>query len=232
MAKKKKKKDVPAAPKPKRRRANQRRSRKRSNNLSGWLLLGGVVVLLLLGYFYFSSSSAPPVDAARLADDPLLGTEAPVVTIVEFGDFGCHACQGWHQAGIREQIMANYGDQVRFVWRDFPVITPQSPKAAEAAQCAHDQGRFWDYHDLLYERAPKIGESDLKEYAAEVGLDSQAFESCLDSNQHQATVQHDLDAARDLRLRGTPSFVVDGQVLTGPPSYQTLEGLIQSALGS
>lgn len=231
MAKNKKKKAANVS-KSKRAWSNRRSRSRKSKKQLYWGLAGGTFLLVMIGLFYFSSSSAPPVESARLENDPVLGTEEPVVTIVEFGDFGCHACQGWHQAGIREQIMAKYGDQIRFEWRDFPVITAQSPKAAEAAQCAHDQNNFWAYHDLLYERAHKIAVSNLKEYASEVGLDTQAFNTCLDSNQHQATVQYDLDAARDLQLRGTPSFVVDGKVLTGPPSYQMLESLIQTALGS
>ena len=229
---KKKKKQAGNMSKSKGRRGNRRATRKKSNRQLYWGLAIVGLVVVAIGVFYFSTPSAPPVEAARLENDPVLGGDEPAVTIVEFGDFGCHACQGWHQAGIREQIMAKYGDQVRFVWRDFPVITPQSPKAAEAAQCAHDQGQFWPYHDLLYERAPKIRVNELKAYASEVGLDSEAFNTCLDSNQHQATVQYDLDAARDLRLRGTPSFIVDGQTLAGPPSYQMLESLIQTALGS
>ena len=99
-----------------------------------------------------------------------------------------------------------YGDQVRFVWRDFPVITPQSPKAAEAGQCAYDQGQYWEYHDLLYERAPALGVNDLKTYAAEVGLDTAQFNQCLDAGQHQATVDHDLQDALGRGFRGTPSF--------------------------
>ena len=83
------------------------------------------------------------------------------MTIIEYGDFGCPTCRGWEQAGVLKQIVATYGDQVHFVWRDYPIITAQSPQAAEAGQCAFDQGKFWQYHDLLYAKQPALSISDL-----------------------------------------------------------------------
>lgn len=127
-------------------------------------------------------------------------------------------------------MLATYGDQIRFVWRDFPVITAQSPKAAEAAQCAYDQGFFWEYHDLLFERANSLRVGDLKAYAGELDLDSAAFNQCLDSGQHQATVENDLQDAYRHRFRGTPSFLVNDQPLAGPPNFQSLQNLIEPIL--
>ena len=83
-------------------------------------------------------------------------------------------------------MLAEYGDQVQFVWRDFPIITAQSPKAAEAGQCAFDQGKFWEYHDYLFERANSLSVSDLKAYAREVGLDGEQFDQCLDFRAEQS----------------------------------------------
>lgn len=84
---------------------------------------------------------------------------------------------------------------MRFVWRDFPVITAQTPKAAEAAQCAYEQGQFWQYHDLLFEQATSLRIGDLKRYAEELGLDSTLFNECLDSGVHEETVDQDLQDA-------------------------------------
>jgi protein-disulfide isomerase len=114
-----------------------------------------------------------------------------------------------------EQLQANYGDQVRIVWRDLPIITPQSPKAAEAAQCAYDQGRFWDYHDLLFVQAPNLGVRNLKSYAVELGLDEDVFNQCLDSGTHADTVDLDKRDAFRRGLRGTPSFLINDQPLIG-----------------
>ncbi|MBI3761255.1 MAG: thioredoxin domain-containing protein, partial [Chloroflexi bacterium] len=163
-----------------RRRAEQGRRRR--------LMIGAVVIGLLavaaFARFAWPRPTPQPVDAARLADDPSLGPSTAPVTIVEYGDFGCPSCRAWHQAGILDRIRAQYGERVRFVWRDFPIITAQSPKAAEAGQCAYDQSKFWEYHDLVYDRAPAIGVSDLKAYAAEIGLEVEKFNQCLDSGQH------------------------------------------------
>jgi protein-disulfide isomerase len=193
----------------------------------------GVLGILVIGAFIFwPRPKALEVSAARLSDDPSIGSSTALVTIVEYGDFGCPACRSWHFAGIRDRILSQYGDQVRFVWRDFPVITAQSPKAAEAAQCAYDQGKFWEYHDLLFDRAPAISVSALKAYAAQLELDVDAFNTCLDSGQHRATVERDLNEARRLGLPGTPSFAVNDQRLVGPPTYEVLQGVIIEALAN
>ena len=102
------------------------------------------------------------------------------MTIIEYGDFGCTTCRGWEQAGVLKQIVAAYGNQVHFVWRDYPIITAQSPQAAEAGQCAFDQDKFWQYHDLLYAKAPALSISNLKSYAAQIGLNTAQFDQCLE----------------------------------------------------
>ncbi|MGB7094974.1 MAG: thioredoxin domain-containing protein [Anaerolineales bacterium] len=193
----------------------------------------GIVALVLLlaaGYFLWPRPQALAVSPDRLNDDPFLGADDAQVTIIEYGDFGCPSCRAWHNAGILDQILATYGDQVRFVWRDFPVITAFSPEAAQAAQCAYDQGHFWEYHDLLFERAASLRVGDLKSYANELGLDRASFDRCLDSEQHRATVEKDLEEAFERRLPGTPSFLINEQPLAGPPNFQTLQSLIEANL--
>lgn len=197
-----------------------------------YLRIGAIVLglVLVLGYFLWPRPQAAAVSADRLQDDPSIGAADAPVTIVEYGDFGCPTCRAWHNAGIMDQVRTVYGDQVRFVWRDFPVITARSPKAAEAAQCAYDQGKFWEYHDYLYERASSLETSDLKRFASDLGLDSDKFNRCLDSGRHQATVDYDLQDALSRRFRGTPSFLVNDQPLAGPPDFQYLQSLIDPVL--
>ena len=149
--------------------------------------------------------------------------------IVEYADFGCPACRAWHNSGIREQVLATYGDQVRFVWRDFPVITPQSPKAAEAGHCAGRQDKFWEYHDLVYESGAGLSVSLLKQYADQLELDRTAFDQCLDQGLMARKVQANDQQARALGLRGTPGFTLNGRPLPAPPSYDQLAGLIAEA---
>jgi protein-disulfide isomerase len=161
---------------------------------------------------------------------PALGPASAPITIADYADFGCPSCQAWHRMGILNQIRAHYGDKIRFVWYDFPVITPQSPKAAEAARCAADPGKFWEYHDLLYLRAPAIGVDALKAYARELKLDSASFNQCLDAGVHQAAVERDLQDAFAHQFHGTPSFLINGQLLIGPPAFAVLQRRIDAIL--
>ena len=149
-----------------------------------------VCALVLLAAMLVLLGCRNPIEPSRtdrLTDDPALGPKNAPVTIVEYGDFGCTACRAWHNADVLEDLRSKYGDRIRFVFRDFPVITPDSPKAAEAGQCAYDQGKFWEYHDRLY-TAPAIDVPHLKESAAETGLDMASFTQCLDSGRHAPTV--------------------------------------------
>lgn len=199
-----------------------------------WLGYGALALILIAVIFYFSTRpKAQPLDETRLASNPTLGADTAKVTITEYGDFGCTSCRAWHNAGILDQIRAAYGDQVQFVWKDFPVITAQSPKAAEAGQCAFDQGKFWEYHDLLFAKAPALEVSDLKNYAAQLGLDTAKFNQCLDSGQDQAKVDQSLnEAERQYAFPGTPSFLVNGKKLIGPPSFEVLKSTIDAILAN
>ncbi len=192
----------------------------------------GLAILAVVATLAWPQGGMKAVSQVRLVNDPTVGAEAAPVVITEFADFGCHGCQGWHEAGIKDRILEEYGDKVQFVWKDFPVITAQSPKAAEAGQCAYDQDKFWPFHDLVYESHAGLALSTLKRHAETVGMDMNAFNQCLDSGQHEATVAHDLEFARSLRLRATPSFRVNGRTLPGPPSYEQLAGIIENELAN
>ena len=211
--------------------------------IGGSLVLAGLVLVLLVVVGIWRGGNAPEADPlAALRESSLdasvassidtsaleaalgislanvRGNPAAPVSIVEYGDFGCPACRAWHNAGVLEQLEATYGDQISFTFRHFPVITLQSPKAAEAAQCAAEQERFWEYHDYLYEVANgRLGDEDLKQSAEAVGLDGQAFGECLDSGKHQDYVANDFNAAREAGARGTPTFLINGQQVNPQP---------------
>ncbi len=206
--------------------------------------------MLVAGYGVVHSTQTvtPTPSATRApvaATDPSLGPASAPVTLIESGDFGCTTCRAWEKAGVLKAARQEYGDKLRFVWRDFPVtparfgigqialgasVTAESPKAAEAGRCAYDQGKFWDYHDLLYQRAPALSVADLKTYAGQLGLDTAAFNQCLDLGQHKPTVDDETQAAFKLGFRGTPSFLLNGQPLVGPPTLPYLEQLINQRL--
>lgn len=225
---KKNKRDDPAANKQGNRPTGARGERR-------WLLFGSVAILALFigAYTLWHPLPEEALGAGRVSDDPALGPETAPVTIVEYGDFGCSACKAWHRAGILNELRTRYGDQIRFVFRDFPVITPQSPKAAEAGQCAYDQGKFWEYHDWLYSAAA-IDVSHLKTFAAEIGLDARKFNQCLDSGRHGLTVDRDLQDAIARGFRGTPEFLVNDQPITlgGPPTFEYFQRVIDPILAS
>lgn len=197
-------------------RAQERRARQQRQR---WLTIGGLVAIAALivgGFVATRPPAAPAVAPDRANRHPALGPETAPVTLVEFGDFQCTTCRAWYRSGVEKQILQAYGDKVRFVFRPVNVINPPtSGIAAEAAQCAFDQGKFWEYHDLLYERQPAASDSDLKAYAAQLGLDTAKFNACLDSHQYQSLVAADTQEAFREGLRGTPFYTVNGQPFYG-----------------
>jgi len=187
------------------------------------VILGGAIIIGL-------NNPAQPAASAGPENGRTQGSANAAFIIVEYGDFGCTTCKAWEQQGIMPKIEAKYGSKVRFVWRDLPIITLESPKAAEAADCAADQGQFWPYHNLLYVKAPAIAVSDLKTYAAQLGLDAAKFNACLDSGQHAADVQADLQDGLGRGFRATPAFLVNNKPLIGPPSFEQLSMMIDANL--
>jgi protein-disulfide isomerase len=196
-----------------------------------WLLLVLVLVAGVLGAIVLLNTNGEAEEISTPAQRAI-GPQTAPVTITEYGDFGCISCKAWHQFGIREQVLERYGEQVRFVWRDFPVTAPQSPQAAEAGLCAHDQGHFWAYHAILFANAPALGEGNLKVYAAEIGLDTQTFNSCLETGVHRSVVEQERTSALQQGFRSVPSFMVNDQRLIGPPSFDQLVAMIDEILAS
>ena len=217
------------------RRQERRETRQREQRMR-WIRISGLVILAVaaLGIFgFYRASTAPQVDApeevsAANIDGP---ADAPV-SIVEFGDFGCPSCRAWHNSGIKQQLLADFGDQISFTFRHFPVITAQSPKAAEAGQCAAEQGDFWTFHDYVYEQTPPgaLAPDQLKSYAAALGLDAAQFNECLDSGKYRSYVANDQGAALAAGARGTPTFFINGQQVGF--SYEAMASTIQNELGS
>jgi protein-disulfide isomerase len=189
-------------------------------------------VLLLITIAIVALSSPKSADEKTEIPVRALGPIRASVVIQEYSDFGCITCRVWHQLGIVEKIQEKYGDEVRFEWHDFPVITSNSPKAAEAGFCANDQGQFWQFHDVVFKNYPKISVEDLKKYALELGLDASIFNECLDSGKYKKAVQQELNNGYALGFRATPSFLVNDQALIGPPSFEQLSRIIDELLSA
>lgn len=176
--------------------------------------------------------SAPPVFRAEVgtAGAPFKGAPGAPVTIVEFQDFHCPFCRRV-QATVAE-ILARYGDRVKVVHRDFPIdsLHPLARKGHEAARCANEQGKFWAYHDLLYANAPKAGPEHLTAFAQEVGLNLRAFEQCVSSRKYRAAVQKDVDDGHGLGVTGTPTFFINGRLLSGAQPFESFARMIDEEL--
>src|SRR5260221_14714201 len=126
------------------------------------------------------------------------------MTIVEYSDLECPVCK--QAQGTLDKVLERYSGNIKLVYRDLPLekIHPQARRAAEAARCARDGGKFWGYHDVLFAQSPKLSSEDLKRYATQVGLDVEKFDACLTSGVHRAGVQKDVDEGENLGITGTP----------------------------
>jgi len=163
-------------------------------------------------------------------DDPAEGPATAPVTIVEFADFQCPFCG--QLAPTLRRIREQYGDRVRLVWKDFPLtqLHPRASQAAEAARCASDQGRFWEYHDRLFTNQRALETSALKQYAKDVGAETARFAACLDSGKYAEAVRLASNAAATLGLTSTPTTFVNGRMVSGAKPYATFAAVIDDEL--
>ncbi len=170
----------------------------------------------------------PPRADISLKGVPIRGfTEAPV-TVVEFADYECPYCQQVQPA--LDKLEAEYKGKLAFVYKDSPLPThPHAEKAAEAAHCAEEQGKYWEYHDSLY-KSKQLEIPQLKEQARKLGLDGTAFDQCLESGKEAARVQTQLNESQTLQLQGTPSFFINGQFFSGGLSYEKFHEVVESEL--
>ncbi|MDQ2920264.1 MAG: thioredoxin domain-containing protein [Acidobacteriota bacterium] len=154
----------------------------------------------------------PPVQIISVDDDPVRGDANAAVTIVEFTDFQCPACAAMHP--VLEEVLKSYGNKVRLVVRDFPLsMHVNARKAAEAANAAHAQGKFFEYAALLFKRQDALDIPSLKKYASELGLDRARFDGALDSGKYSAEVRHDMDDGQIYGVGSTPAIFVNGKML-------------------
>ena len=167
------------------------------------------------------------VDVAS-TDDPSLGSNDAPLTIVEFADFGCPYSREASYA-IRRAAQT-YGSLVHYIYRDFPLtdLHPEAELAAEAGGCANEQDQFWAFHDKLYANQQDLSRSALIDYAAQVGMSTQKFESCLNSGKYKTEVAEDVAAGSKAGVYGTPTFFFNGHVVEGSIPAETLGKIIEA----
>jgi protein-disulfide isomerase len=192
--------------------------------------------LAAAGILYVAATSTPPVAVKERR--PVLGQATATVVIREYGDFQCPSCGAFARL-IEPQIRATYVEpgRVRLEWHDFPWIGEESRDAANAARCAGDQGRFWEYHDLLYrnqggENVGAFSKDRLKSFGASLGLDAATFNACVDGGYHRGAVQADFADAVAQGLNGTPTFVIGNQRIVGAQPFEVFQAAIDAALAA
>ncbi|MDK2794978.1 MAG: hypothetical protein PWQ58_177 [Archaeoglobaceae archaeon] len=164
-------------------------------------------------------------------DDPWVGAENPKIVIIEFSDYACPYCAKF-ALEVEKKLIENYSNVVKLVFRDFPVHGEISYKAAMAANCALEQGKFWAYHYLLFERQNEwySNETMFYKYAEELGLNSTQFNECLSSGKYREEVEKDVQDALSYGVTGTPTFFVNGEMVIGYRSYEDFAKIIEGKL--
>lgn len=173
------------------------------------------------------------VDSGHL---PVLGSKNAKVTVIEFGDFQCPFCEKWF-TDVEANLIKDYVNtgKVKFAFRHFAFLGDESTWAAEASECANEQGKFWEYHDYLYknqgpERSGTFAKDKLKGFAQALGLDTTKFNSCLDSDKYAKNVTDDQAAGQKAGVNGTPTTFVNGQTVVGAQPYSALKVILDQEL--
>ncbi len=170
----------------------------------------------------------PAVQDVSIDDDPMFGPEDAVITIVEFSDFRCPYC-----ARFNEQTLAPlfdiYEGQIRLVYRDFPVVG--GDQAAMAAECADEQGFFWEYHDLLFENQSALNSNEaLYELASRLDIEMDSFQSCVEDQTFASEIAADFQDGASYGVRGTPAFFVNGRMISGAQPLTAFQTVIDEIL--
>jgi len=246
-----KRKDVPSKRQAVR---EKRRQQQRQQRMVIVLVVAGVALIIAAALAYPSiRNSLQPVgeitpitpQARPMADGTAMGDPNAPVRIDVYVDFQCPACRGYSEQ-IEHQVVDSYvaTGQVYYVFRHFPFLddgvpTQESDQAANASMCASEQGRFWDYHDILFanwdgENQGTFSDNRLVAFAESLGLDMDAFNACFGENRYQDVIEADLAAGRRDNVQGTPSVFVDGQLITPGfvPSYEDISQAVEAALQS
>jgi protein-disulfide isomerase len=182
------------------------------------------------GVQFFLAAPAPPTYEISVDDQPTKGAQTAPVTVVEFTDFQCPSCAAAHP--VLDRLVAESGGRVRLVVRDFPLAQHENAfKAAEAAEAAREQGKYWEYVDVLFRNQSALGAEQLKQYASALGLDRAKFDAALDSGKFAEQVRRDVLDGQKLGISGTPTIFVNGR-RQRETSYESLKAAVDQALAA
>ncbi len=188
----------------------------------------------LLADLQHQESANKPLTAEKwatvsAADAPSFGPATARVVLVEFSDFQCPYCA--RAAEVAQKVREEFGDKVRFVFRQFPLqFHEHAPLAAQAALAAHAQGKFWEYHDALFEHQDQLARENLDTLAANLGLDLKAFTTALNDGTYKAAVDSDYALGESLPVLGTPTLFLNGARVENPTDFGEVSDLIEQKL--
>jgi protein-disulfide isomerase len=173
----------------------------------------------------------PPRQVIAKADRPTKGPENAPIEMIEFSDFQCPYCETAFPTV--NQVLKTYGDRIHFTYRHYPLaIHPRARPAAEASQCAAEQGKFWQFHDKLFGDQSKLGDEDFKQYAVQLGMDTAQFNACVDSHKYGAEIENDIHAGDEAGVSGTPAFYINGRMLSGAQPFEAFKSIIDEELNA
>lgn len=195
------------------------------------ILIAGIIIALLmavLAYYSFFNKGYNNQTASNISIgiNPAKGNSSSNIVIIEFSDFQCPACKA--AVSVINAVLNSY--DIAFYYRNFPLpIHENSMSAAEAAECANEQGEFWSYHDILFENQQMLDAESLKEYAGQLGLDAAQFSACLDSRKYKGEIEQDFQDGKNLGVGGTPTFFINGRKVEGA-SLNVFEVIIRDEM--
>jgi protein-disulfide isomerase len=212
---------------------------RRANPAVILLVMLAAVVVVIVGLVLLQNQTArkPVTISGRTGEGTSWGPKDAKVSIIAYSDFGCSHCKIF-ALGEEKQLRADYepAGTVRFEYRHFIISPPDTANAANASECAADQGRFWDYHDLLFSQQGvtqrPFTKANLKQYATEIGLNAQPFNECVDKDSHLDKVYQDMAAGKDAGVQGTPTFYINGKSIPGAVPYEQFKAAVDAALGA
>lgn len=171
----------------------------------------------------------PPKMDLTKGNEPKKGKDGAPIVIVEFTDFQCPFCS--RAQSTLEKIFTDYPEKVQLIFKDLPLDFHKQAKDAHiAAHCANEQGKFWEYHDILFKNQSQLFPDKLKEYANQIGLDVQKFNDCFDGRKYEKYVNESISQAQNLGITGTPTFFVNGRMVRGAQPYDVFKQIIEEEL--
>ncbi|MBI2359296.1 MAG: DsbA family protein [Deltaproteobacteria bacterium] len=201
---------------------------------NGKMVASIIATFLLLGHAFAQPVADQEILARIAKDGPAKGSEKAPITLIEFSDFQCSFCRKFWQTTL-PQIQQKYikTGKARFVYRHLAILGKPSLAAAQASECAHEQGKFWDYHDKLFASAGSplaFTRGRLEGYARELALKGEVFNRCLESEKYLKKVEGETAMGAFLGARGTPTFFLNGRLIVGAQPFDVFASAIEKEL--